>query len=100
MRTFGVICDGTGFVVYLGPATDPKDACQRATRDTKAWGNVGAFHRSGFGQPREESFSWLELSVYDVGSLPPNPNVDFDDEEALAAMTEDSFIDQYVARQY
>lgn len=97
MRTYGVICDATGFVVYVGHATDPLNACMRAAKDQ---GSLGPFHRSVGGAPHESDLSWLELSVYDVtGLLEPIENVEIEDEVALAAMTEDNLIDQYIARQ-
>jgi len=100
MRTYGVICDATGFVVYVGHATDPLNACGRATKDTAAWGSLGPFRTSLGGAPKDSDLSWLELSVYDVtGLLEPIENVDIEDEAALAAMTEDNHIDQYIARQ-
>jgi hypothetical protein len=100
MRTYGVICDATGFVVYVGHATDPMNACVRATKDTVHWGSLGPFRTSMGGAPKDSDFSWLELSVYDVtGLLDPIENVDIEDEAALAAMTEDNLIDQYIARQ-
>jgi hypothetical protein len=101
MRTYGVICDATGFVVYVGHATDPMDACVRATKDSVHWGSLGPFRTSLSGAPNDSEFSWLELSVYDVtGLLEPIENVGSEDEAALAAMTEDTLIDQYIARQY
>jgi len=100
MRTYGVICDATGFVVYVGLATDPLNACLRATKDTVHWGSLGPFRTSLGGPPHDLEFSWLELSVYDVtGLLEPIENVDGGDETVLAAMTEDNHIDQYIARQ-
>lgn len=101
MRTYGVICDATGFVVFVGHATNPVDACNRATREADAWGTLGPFQRSVGGAPRGDELDWLELSVYDVtGLLEPMPHVGIDDEAALAAMTEDTHIDQFIARQY
>lgn len=100
MRTYGVICDATSFVVYVGHATDPLNACKRATKDSGSWGSLGPFRRSLGGAPHDSDLSWLELSVYDVtGLLEPIENVEIEDEVALAAMTEDNFIDLYIARQ-
>lgn len=99
MRTYGVICDNTGFVVFVGHAASPVDACNQAIKDAGQWGTVGPFQRSVGGPPRGDELSWLELSVYDVtGLLDPMPNVGIEDEAALAAMTEDNHIDQYIAR--
>lgn len=101
MRTFGVICDGTGFVAYVGYAANAEDACIRATNDAGAWGSVGPFRRSSAGAPADDGQVWLELSVYDVtGLLEPVPNVGIEDGAAMAAMTNDTYIDQFVARQY
>jgi len=100
MRTYGVICDATGFVVYVGHATDPLNACMRATKDSGSWGSLGPFRRSSGGAPHDSDLSWLELSVHDVtGLLEPTANVEIEDEVALAAMTDDNFIDLYIARQ-
>lgn len=101
MRTYGVICDATGFVVYVGHATDPMNACVRATKDTVHWGSLGPFRTPLGGPSNESDLSWLELSVYDVtGLIEPIENVGIEDEAALAAMTVDNLIDQYIARQY
>jgi hypothetical protein len=101
MRTYGVICDATGFVVYVGHATDPMDACVRATKDSVHAGSLGPFRTSLGGPSSESDLSWLELSVYDVtGLIEPIENVGIEDEAALAAMTVDNLIDQYIARQY
>jgi hypothetical protein len=104
MRTYGVICDATGFIAYVGHAASPVDACVRATKDAGSWGTLGAFHRSAGGQPRDSGLTWLELSVYDLtGLVEPIPNVGVEDETVMAAMTamtEDNHIDQFIARQY
>ena len=101
MRTYGVICDGTGFIVYVGHAANPEDACNRATKDAGAWGTVGPFQRSITGSPKDDDQAWLELSVYDVtGLLEPMLNVGIEEGAARAAMTEDTHIDQFIARQY
>jgi hypothetical protein len=101
MRTYGVICVATGFIAFVGRATSPEDACIRATKDQGAWGTLGPFTRSPYDPPQNEELTWLELSVYDVtGLLDPIPNVGAEDETAIAAMTEDNFIDQFIARQY
>lgn len=101
MRTYGVICQTTCFVVYVGHATSPIDACNRAVRDSNAWGSVGPFQHSSIGAPRDAEEDWLEVSVYDVsGLLEPIPNVRMDDEAALAAMTEETYVAQFIARQY
>jgi hypothetical protein len=101
MRTYGVICSATGFIAYVGHAVSPEDACIRATKDTGAWGTVGPFQRSIAGPSKGDDQAWLELSVYDVtGRLGPMPNVDIEDEVAMAAMIEDTHIDQFIARQY
>ena len=73
----------------------------RATKDTGAWGTLGPFTLSEIGDTHDIKQSWLELSVYDVtGLLEPMPGVDIEDETAMAAMTEDNHIDQFIARQY
>jgi hypothetical protein len=101
MRTYGVICDATGFIAYVGHAAGPMDACIRATKDAGAWGTLGLFQRSVGGAPHDIEQDWLELSVYDVtGLLEPIPGVDIEDKIAMAAMTEDTHIDQFIARQY
>ena len=101
MRTYGVICDGTGFIAYVGHASSPEDACVRASKEKGAWGTLGPFVRSEIGPPNDEDLSWLELSVYDVtGLIEPSPNVDIEDESAMNAMTEDTLVDQFTARQY
>lgn len=101
MRTYGVICSATGFIAYVGHAASPEDACIRATKDAGAWGTVGTFQRSIAGPPKDDDEAWLELSVYDVtGLLEPIRNVGIEDETAMAAMTEDTHIDQFIARQY
>lgn len=101
MRTYGVICDATGFVAFVGRAASPEDACVRATKDAAAWGALGRFHRSLGGPPHDSEQAWLELSVYDVtGLLEPIPNVGIDDKAAMDAMNEDTHLDQYIARQY
>ena len=101
MRTYGVICDATGFIAFVGHATSPEDACSRASKDRGTWGTLGPFTSSPFDPPHDEELTWLELSVYDVtGLLDPIPNVGVEDETAMAAMTEDNHIDQFIARQY
>lgn len=101
MRTYGVICDGTGFIAYIGHAASPEDACMRATKDAGAWGTVGPFQRSIAGPPKYDDQAWLELSVYDVtGLLEPMPDIGIEDEIAMAAMTDETHIDQFIARQY
>jgi hypothetical protein len=101
MRTYGVICDATGFIAYVGHAASPEDACVRATKDTRAWGAIGPFKRSVGGAPKDEEQSWLELSVYDVtGLLEPTPDVGIEDESAMVALNENTHIDQFIARQY
>gem|GEM_PF-7048423 len=101
MRTYGVICDETGFIVYVGHATSPEDACVRASKEKGASGTLGPFSRSPNSPPDGEDLSWLELSVYEVtGLLEPIPNVDIEDEAAMTAMTEENHIDQFIARQY
>lgn len=100
MKTYGVLCDATGFVVYVGPAADPREACVRATQDAGGWDSLGPFHRGPMSPAQSETGSWLELSVYDLGDMPAKPGVDSEDPEVLAAMTEDVFIEQYIARQY
>lgn len=32
-KLYGVICDGTGFLVFLDHATDPETACRLATKE-------------------------------------------------------------------
>ena len=101
MRTYGVICDATSFVVFVGYANSAVDACDRAAKEADAWGTLGPFQRSVGGAPHDDDLAWLELSVYDVtGLLEPIPGVAIDDGTALAAMTEDTYVDQYIARQY
>jgi hypothetical protein len=101
MRTYGVICQATGFVVFVGQATGPLDACNRAVRDADAWGSIGSFQRSVAGALHDADADWLELSVYDVsGLLEPIPNIGIDHEKALAAMNELTHVDQFIARQY
>ena len=101
MRTYGVISDATGFIVFVGHATSPEDACIQASKDQGAWGTLGPFTRSLLGPSHDEELTWIELSVYDVtGLLDPIPNVDIEDEKAMAAMTENNLIDQFIARQY
>lgn len=96
-----MICEATGFVVYLGHATSPEDACIRATRDTRSWGSLGRFQRNLSHPTNDGELTWLDLSVHDVtGLLEPNPDVDPKDAAALAAMTEDNAVDQFSARQY
>jgi hypothetical protein len=93
MRTYGVICQATCFVVYVGHATSPIDACNRAVREANAWENVGPLQQSSIGVPRDAEEGWLELSVYDVsGLLEPIPNVRMNTEAALAAMTEETHV--------
>ncbi len=100
MQTYGVSCIGTGFIVYLGQADDPLDACVKATRDKYPPGDLGPFVRSWVGAPEDDDMSWLELAVYDVtGILEPNPDVDINDEIAHQAMNDDTFIDSFAARQ-
>lgn len=101
MSTYGVICSATGFIAYVGHAASPEDACIRATKDAGAWGTVGPFQRSIAGSPKDDDQAWLELSVYDMtGLLEPIRNVGIEDEAAMAVMTEDTHIDQFMARQY
>jgi len=74
---------------------------KEASKDQGAWGALGPFTRSPFGPPHDEELTWLELSVYDVtGLLDPIPNMGVEDEKAMAAMTEDNHIDQFIARQH
>jgi hypothetical protein len=95
------ICDANGFIRYVGHAAGPVDGCVRATKDACARRTLGLFQRSLGGAPHDTQQSWLELSVYDVtGLLEPMPGVDIEDETAMAAMTEDNHIDQFIARQY
>lgn len=100
MQTYGVICLATGFVVYLGHADNPMDACKNATKDTGHWGHLGPFQQSWTGSPGVDESSWLELAVYDVtGILEPNPDVEIEDEAAHEAMNEDTLVDNFAARQ-
>lgn len=99
MRTFGVICDATGFVVYVGLANDPLDACRRATAEVRVWGDTGPFQRNSFGAPEDDGKSWLELSVYDVtGTLEPSANLE--NPELLSAFCEERLVDSFLARQF
>ena len=99
MRTYGVICDATGFIHYVGHAAGPVDACIQATKDAGAWGTLGLFQCSVGGASHDTELSWLELSVYDVtGHHEPMPGVDIEDKIAMAAMTEDTHIDQFIAQ--
>jgi hypothetical protein len=101
MRTYGVICQATGFVVFVGYAASPVDACNRATMEAGVWGSLGPFQRSISYAPADKELSWLELTVYDVtGLIEPIPDVGIEDHTALATMTEDTLIDQYIARQF
>lgn len=99
MATFGVLCLATGFVAYVGPASDARDACVRSTGDQSSWGNLGPFHRNDLGAPKDDELSWLELAVYDLGDMPARDDVDSDDPEVLAAMTEDNLLGCFIARQ-
>lgn len=101
MRTYGVICGATGFIAYIGHATSPEDACYRATKDTPAWGSLGPFTRTISGAPKDDDQDWLELSVHDVtGVLEPTPSMGIDDEAAMSAMSDDTYVAQFIARQY
>ena len=99
MQTFGVICDATGFVVFVGQASDALDACRRATAEVRVWGDLGPFQRNSFGAPKDDGKSWLELSVYDVtGTL--EPNADLESPEVISALTEERLVDGFLARQF
>lgn len=101
MRTYGVICVATSYMAFIGHAASPEDACIRATKDAGAWGTLGPFQRSMSGPPKDSEFDWLELSVFDVtGLLDPVPGVPIKDASAMAAMTDDTHIAQFIARQY
>ena len=69
MRTYGVRCNNTNYVVFVGHARSPVDARNQAVRDADAWGKVGPFQRSVGHAPADKELSWLELTVYDVTVL-------------------------------
>lgn len=64
-------------------------------------GGSWSFTRSMSGAPKDDDLAWLELSVYDVTEvLESTPSVDIDDDTVMAAMTDDTHIAQFIARQY
>ncbi len=95
MQTYGVIWidRDPGLVVYVGPASDPVDACNRAVKEQTKRGTLTPFTGSPEGDPVE-----LVFSVYDVtGLIEPIARVSVDDEAALAVMTEETFVYQFTA---
>lgn len=99
-KLYGVICDGTGFLVFLDHATDPETACRLATKEAARWGALGPFKRSLIGAPKDDGRSWLELSVYDVtGVLEPDLDPISDDESLMRAMDEENFAARLIAEQ-
>lgn len=99
-KLYGVICDNTGFLVFLDHAPDPEAACRLATREGTRWGALGSFKRSLMGAPKGDGRSWLELSVYDVtGVLESDLDPILDDESLMCAMDEENFAARFIAEQ-
>lgn len=99
-KLYGVICDNTGFLVFLDHAPDAEAACRLATREAANWGALGPFRRSLTGAPKDDGRSWLELSVYDVtGVLEPDLDPIPDDESLMCAMDEENFAARFIAEQ-
>lgn len=99
-RLYGIICDGTGFLVFLDHAPDPEAACRLATKDVAHWGALGPFKRSTMGAPKDDGRSWLELSIYDVtGVLESDFDPIPDDESLMCAMDEDNFAARFISEQ-
>jgi hypothetical protein len=99
-RLYGVICDNTGFLIFLNHAPDPEAACRLATADVARWGALGPFKRSLMGAPKDDGRSWLELSVFDVtGVLEPDLDPISDDESLMCAMDEENFAARLIVEQ-
>lgn len=95
-KLYGIICDNTGFLVFLDYASDPEAACRLATKEVARWGALGPFKSSTMGQPKDDGRS----CVYDVTRvLEPDLDPIPDDESLMCAMDEVNFAARLIAEQ-